>query len=61
MTGSFDFAWEKLFLLTFANLITDGATGLASTLAGSLTFAATAFFERVLQIRLVDCLDVFHN
>ena len=46
--------------MTLANLIADGAAGLAGTLARGLTFAATALLERGLKIRLVNGLDVFH-
>ena len=60
MTESFNFAEMKLFFLTFADLIADGAAGFAGTLARRLTFAATALLNRRLKIRLVDCLDVFH-
>ena len=54
------FAAMELFLLTFANLIADGATGLARALARGLTLSATARFARLLEIRLVNRLDVFH-
>ena len=57
--GFFVADW-KLFLLTFANLVADGAAGLAGTLARGLTFAATALLERGLKVRLVNGLDVFH-
>jgi hypothetical protein len=46
--------------LFFTNLIADGATGLASGLAGSLALAAAAFFDCLLKIGLVDSLNVFH-
>ena len=49
-----------LFLLTFANLIADGAAGLARTLTRGLALAATAFRQRGLKIRFVDSLNMFH-
>ena len=49
-----------LFLLTFTNLIADGAAGLARTLTGGLALAATAFRKRGLKIRFVDSLNMFH-
>ena len=51
---------KRLFLLTFANLIADGATCLASGLAGGLALAAAAFFQRILQSGLVNGFNVFH-
>ena len=60
MAESFNFAEQKLFLLTFANLVADGATGFARRLTRRLTLAATALLNRGLKIRLVNCLDVFH-
>lgn len=61
MTGSFSFAWKKLFLLTFTDLIADGATGFASGLTGGLAFSATAFCQRGLKSRFVDGFNVFHS
>jgi len=51
---------KRLFLLTFANLIADGATSFASGLAGGLALAAAAFLQRVLQSGLVNGFNVFH-
>ena len=50
-----------LFLLTFADLIADSATGFASGLARCLALAATAALHARLQIGLIDCLNVFHT
>ena len=53
---------ELLGLLVLADLVGNAAAGLASGLAGSLTFTAAFEFDGVLQRRLVDCNDVFrHN
>ena len=50
-----------LFLSAFANLIADGAAGLASRLARRLALAAAALFKACLQARFVDCLNVLQR
>jgi hypothetical protein len=52
---------KKLFLvLAFALLIGDAAAGLASGLAGSLAFAATAVLGACTEIFGLDGLDTLH-
>ena len=46
--------------MTFANLIADGATGLASRLTGRLTLSATAALQSFLQVCFVDSFNMFH-
>jgi hypothetical protein len=48
-------------LLVLALLIGDTAAGLASGLAGSLAFAATAILRALTQIAGLDGLNVFHD
>ena len=57
-------AFQYVQLLAFralALLICDAAAGLASRLAGSLAFAATAILRALTQIAGLDGLDVFHS
>ena len=49
------------FLSAFALLIGNTAAGLASRLAGSLTFAATAILRTVTQVASLNGFYVFHN
>ena len=46
--------------LLLASLVAHRAARLAGGLAGRLTFAAAAFLHRLLERRLVDCLDMLH-
>ena len=54
---------ESILLLfgVFALLISNTAACLASRLAGSLAFAATAVLSAVAQIAGLDGLDMLHN
>ena len=52
---------ELLAFLVFALLVSNSATGLASGLAGSLAFAATAILRALTQIAGFDGLNVFHD
>jgi len=56
------FLLQNLFLsvLVFASLICNTAAGLASGLAGSLAFAATAVLCAFAKVTSFDCLDMFH-
>ena len=61
--GGIFHALKRYFLLAFlilALLISDAAAGLASRLAGSLAFAASAVLCAVTQISGFKSLDVFH-
>ena len=49
------------FFRIFAFLVSDTATGLASRLAGSLTFAAAAVFRAVAKVTGFDSLNMFHK
>ena len=54
-------AFRYVQLLLLALLIGDTAAGLASGLAGSLAFAATAILCAFAQITGFDGLNVFHG
>jgi hypothetical protein len=50
-----------LFLFVFALLISDAAAGLASGLAGSLAFAASAVLCAVAEVACIYGFDVLHG
>ena len=51
---------ELLAFLVFALLVSNSATGLASGLAGSLAFAASAILCAFAKVTGFDCFDTFH-
>ena len=51
---------ELLAFLVFALLVSNSATGLASGLAGSLAFAASAFFCAIAKVASFYCFDMLH-
>ena len=59
-TAAFDHL-QLLAFLAFALLVCDTAAGLASGLAGSLAFAATAVLGAFAQITSFDGLNMFHG
>ena len=56
------FLQERLLAFrVLALLVSNAAAGLASRLAGSLAFAATAVLSAIAKIAGLNGLDVFHN
>jgi len=49
------------FFSVFALLVSNTAACLASRLAGSLAFAASAILSAVTKVAGFDCFDMFHN
>ena len=60
-SAAFRYVQLLAFLGALALLICDTAAGLASGLAGSLAFAATAILRALTQIAGLDGLDMLHN
>ena len=52
---------QKLLVGLLARLVGNAAAGLASALAGSLAFAATAMHQGLLQARILDSFDMLHG